>query len=173
MPISHSVWPSGHFKVRITSFYPLLFVLAYRFCVCRKGSKCALLSLHEGDHVGEETLILNRRWSLSVVAAEYTEVVCLDSCALHRALDKSRTLSALGEASLDGWLCRAAGGDGMKASLKASADFQRQCRVVQTNMAQTQQKKKIMQMLEKADLGNEVDLIFYENGFINNDYCKC
>lgn len=120
---------------------------------CRKGSRCALLSLREGDHIGEEALILNSRWSLSVVAAEYTEAVTLDADALLRCLRVTGALHFLGAPSVDEWLKKAAGGTAVQAAIKAAEQFQRQCRIVQTNISQTQQKKKIMQMLERTDIG--------------------
>ena len=78
----------------------------------------------------------------------------LSAEALHRCLRRAGALPAAGAHSVDDWLRHAAGGSAQQAASKAAAAFHHQCKVVQTNMAQTQQKKKIMQMLEKADIGN-------------------
>lgn len=118
------------------------------------------MTLRTGDHIGSEALFMNSRWSLSVVAAEYTEVACLDISGLLKCLQRAGALNALGVDSIDPWMSAVAGGAAMAATVKAAEGFQRQCRVVQTNMSQTQQKKKILQMLEKTDIGEDLCCIW-------------
>jgi hypothetical protein len=57
--------------------------------------------------------------------------------------------------SVDEWLGAVVGGGAAAAAKRAVEQFHRQCRVVQTNMAQTQQKKKLMDMLEKTEIIDE------------------
>lgn len=131
----------------------LFLILSGRVDVFRSGSRCALMSLRDGDHIGEETMLLGNSWPVTVQASEYTEALVLT----HRDMRDAVNAAVGADANyFTKWIEDAAGGEALKAAERASADFHKRCLTVQANMSQTQQKKKIMDMLEQADIGKSL-----------------
>jgi hypothetical protein len=135
----------------------LLIVIFGRIEIKVEGSKCALMTLLEGDHIGGESLFLNNPWSVSLLVPEYAEVLMLNVDSLCSALCEIGLVQpgfgVDNDKLFNEWLACDFNKEAMLATISAQEEFCRKCRVVQANINNTYQKKKMMDMLETINSG--------------------
>ena len=192
----------------------LFIILSGKVDIMLEKSHCALLSLREGDHVGEQCLFLGGKSRISAQASEFTELLVLTRDSLERvirdilnskstvtvghrgmlcdtvrkqstsAMTTGRRLSSVVDImilnkrisqitegsspvviaiasvdTIDKWIATACGSRSINATVSAAEDFHLKCLRVQNNI-QTHQKKKMLEMLEKVEIGKVTNLYF-------------
>ncbi len=170
-------------------------------------SHCALISLREGDHLGEQSLFLGGKSRISAQASEFTELLVLTRKSLERVIKDilnskssvsvghkgmlceavrkqststmatgrrlssvvdimilNKRISQITDGSspvviaissvdtIDKWIATACGSRSINATVTAAEEFHLKCLRVQNNI-QNHQKKKMLQMLEKVEIG--------------------